>query len=134
ESARRACGHGQNGRAITAGDASELFRRHAVASTHEPVETIATFGRVDVSIRENRNRLRRVVERGIEVREVVGLRVNRLAILVAHAELETQIATHFPTVRDESFSLCETEKAHRIEGLFAVGSEISEECVGEGVV
>src|SRR5215213_2459616 len=134
KSARCACRHGQNRCAVAAGHASELFSRHTVTCAHDPVQTIATPGRVDVSVRENRNRLRRIVMRRIEVREIVGLRVDRLAKLVAHAEFETQLAIHFPTVRYESLSLRETEKAHRIERLLAVSSEVSEECIGERVV
>src|SRR6185295_17227696 len=134
KSARRASRHGKHSRTVAARYASKFFLRHTVAGAHEAVETIATFGRVDVSVRENRDRLRRIVTRRIEVREIVGLRVDWLAILVTHAELETQLAIHFPTVCDKRFGLRETEKAHRIEGLFAVRSEISEQRIGERVV
>src|SRR6185503_13988708 len=122
--ARRASRHGLHVSTVAAGHASELFRRHTVTGAHEPVETIATSGPVDVSVRENRDGLRRIVKRRIEVRHVVGLRVDRLAKLVTHTELETQPAIHFPTVGNKRFRLGETEKAQRIEGLFAVSSEI----------
>src|SRR5215218_1204654 len=131
ESARRARRHSKHSRAVATRHASELIRRHAVAGAHEPIETIATSGRVDVSVRENRDGLRRIVTGRIEIREIVGLRVDRLAKLVTHAELKTQLATDFPTVSDKRFGLRETEKAHRIEGLFAVSSE---QRIGEGVV
>src|SRR6185503_16179544 len=132
--ARCAYRHGQHRRTVAAWHASEFFRRHTIARPNEPVETIAASGRVDVSIRENRHRLRRVVTRRIEVREIVRLRVDWLTELVSHAELETQLAIHFPTVRDERFRLREAEKAHRIESLFAVSSKISEQCVRERVI
>src|SRR5689334_17511358 len=134
ESARRAGRHRQNGCTIAAGHASEFFSRPTVTSPYDAVQTVAAFGSVDVSVREDRDRVRRIVERRIEVREVVRLRVDRLAKLVTHAELETQLAIHFPTIRDESLSLRETEKTHRIESLFAVSSEVSQKRIGKGVV
>src|SRR5215217_7079455 len=115
KSARRAGRHSSHVNTIAAGHASELFRRHTIAGAHEAVETIAAAGRVDVSVRENRDCLRRIVKRRIEVRHIVGLRVDRLAKLVTHAELETQLAIHFPTVGDKGFSLGETEEAEGIE-------------------
>src|SRR6185503_1482865 len=115
KSARRSGRHSEHSRTVAAWHSSELFGRHTVTGAHEAVETIATLGRIDVSVRENRDRLRRIVTRRIEVREVVRLRIDRLAKLVAHAELEAQLAIHFPTVCDECFGLRETEKAHRIE-------------------
>src|SRR6185503_17939546 len=126
--------HGQHCCTVAAGYAPEFLRWHSVARPNEPVETIATSRRVDVSVRENRHSLRRVVTRRIEVREIVCLCVDRLTELVTHAELETQLAIHFPTVGSERFSLRETEKAHRIEGLFTVCSEISKQCVRERVI
>src|SRR6185503_17928614 len=48
-------------------------------------------------------------------------------------ELETQLAIDFPTVRNERLSLSETEEAHRIECLFAVSAEVSEEGISERV-
>src|ERR1044072_7836010 len=132
--ARRAGRHGLHVSTVAARHASELFRRHAVASAHEPVETIAATGRIDVSVRENRDGLRRIVKRRIEFGHIVGLRVDRLAKLVTHAELETQLAIHFPTVGDKRLCLRETEEAEGIESLFAVSSEISEQGIGERIV
>src|SRR6185369_9563996 len=134
KSARRAGRHGSHVSTVAAGHASELFRRHTVTGADETVETIAAAGRVDVSVRENRDCLRRIVKRWIEVRHIVGLRVDRLAKLVTHAELETQLAIHFPTIGDKRFRLRESEEAQRIESLFAVSSEISEQRIGERVV
>src|SRR4029078_8700626 len=55
------------------------------------------------------------------------------AKLITHAELETQFAVDFPTIGNERLSLCETEEAHRIECLFAVSAEVSEEGISERV-
>src|SRR5262245_26813896 len=129
--ARCANRNSQHCRSVASGHATELFRRHSVAGANETVETIAAFGRVDVSIRENCDGLRGVVKRRIEVREIVSLRVDGLTKLVTHAELETQFAIYFPTVRNERFSLREAEKAHRIEGLFTVCAEVSKQSIGE---
>src|SRR5215216_5776633 len=96
--ARRACRHGPHVGGVTTGHTPEFFRRNAVACANQSVETIAAFGRVDVSICENRYRLRRVVTRRIEVSEIVGLRVDRLTELVTHAEFETQLTINFPTI------------------------------------
>jgi hypothetical protein len=134
KSARRASRNGSHVGTVAAGHASELFRRYAVTGAHEPIETIAAAGRVDVSVRENGDCLRRIVKRRIEVSHIVGLRVDRLAKLVTHAELETEFAIHFPTVGDKRFRLRETEEAQRIEGLFAVSPEISEEGIRERVI
>src|SRR5215212_6478738 len=115
ESARCTYRHCPHVGSVTAGHAPEFLRRHAVTRACESVETIAAFRWIDVSICENRHRLRRVIKQGIEVREIICLRVDGLAKLVTHAELETQLAIELPTVCDEGFSLSETEKAHRIE-------------------
>src|SRR6185503_15754897 len=107
---------------------------HSVSGAHETVETIAALRRVDVSIRENRDGLRRVIKRRIEVGEVVRLRVDRHSKLPAQTELETQATIHLPTVCHERFRLSEAEEAHRIECLLAVRSEVAEQCIGECVV
>src|SRR6185436_9748528 len=129
--ARRANWNGKHCCTVTSGHAAEFFRRHAVARADETVEAIAAFRGVNVSIRENRDGLCGIVKRRIEVREIVGLRVDRLTKLVTHAELEAQLAINFPTVCNKRLGLRETEKAHRIESLLAVRAEVSEQSIGE---
>src|SRR5688572_3309087 len=105
QSTRRASRYGSHVRAVATRYACEFFRRHAITGAHETVKAIAASSRIDVSIRENRYRLRRIVKRWIEVGEVVRLRVNRQTILIAHAELETELPIDFPTVSHKSFCL-----------------------------
>ena len=115
---------------VTNLDASEFLGRHTVARPNKTVETIATLGRVDVSVRENRYCLGGVVKRRIEVREIVGLREDRHAKLVTHAKLEAQPAAYFPTVGNKRLRLREAEEAHRIESLLAVRAEVAKQRVG----
>src|SRR6185369_9233948 len=89
--------------------------------------------RVDIAVRQNRDGFRRIVKRRIEVGHVIRLRIDRLAKLITHAELETQLAIDFPTVRHERLSLREAEEAHRVERLLAVRAEVAEQRVGESV-
>src|SRR5687768_7043582 len=105
EPARRAYGYGEYLCTVTAGNATELFRRDSVSSADETIKTIAAFRRIDVSVRQDRYSLCGVIRGRIEVREVVCLRVNWLSKLPAYAELETQPAAHLPTIRDECFRL-----------------------------
>src|SRR5688572_28863843 len=115
ESAWRSDRHSTHGCTIAPRHAGQLFRRHSVTCTHQTVETVSAFRRVDVSIRQNRHGLRRIVTRRVEVGEIVGLGVDRLPKLITHAEYEIELAIDFPTVRDERFGLREPEKTHRIE-------------------
>src|SRR6185369_1938623 len=61
---------------ITTRNAPKFFRRHTIAGANESIETIAAFSRVDVSVCENRNSLRRIVESRIKVSEIVRLSVD----------------------------------------------------------
>ena len=84
-------------------------------------------------VRVEHHRLRRVVQRRIEIRDVVGLRVDRLLVLVAQPHLEAQVLLDAPGVRHVAAVLREAEEPERIVAAFGVGAEVAEQRVGERV-
>ena len=120
---------------VAAGDqrhAALLILGNAVARDDQAVEAVARAA-ARACRWQHAHRLRRVVERRVEVDQVVALRVGRRRKLVAHAELDAQVRAHAPGVGGERLIGVEAEEAHRVGRRLGVGPEVAEQRVGQRV-
>src|SRR5262249_12669143 len=101
-------------RAVPIRHSSKLARGDAITRANNSVQAIAPFGRVDISIEQHGDRLRRIVSAGIEVCDLIGLCVRRNDVLIAHAQLEAEIAPHSPVIRYKPVILRKAEETDRV--------------------
>ena len=133
EAAWRAGRHGEHARQGGARHPELLLLWHALARASDPAVGVTAARDHVAGARVQPHRARRVVERRVEVRHVVGLRVDGQVVEVAHAHLHAEPPAGLPVVEDEGLDLGEAEEAHRIALGLAVGAEVAEQGVGEGV-
>ena len=131
EAARRAGRHQGAGRRVER-HAVLLVLGNLVAAADQPGVPVAADRRRSRRSVEH-HRLRRVVQRRVEVGDVVRLRVDRLLILVAQPDFEAQVLLHAPGVRHVAAVLREAEEAERVVAAFGVGAEVAEQRVRERV-
>ena len=120
-----------HGRAVRVRDVGLLIVRH-LARAEESVVAVTGAGH-QRAVRVDRDRLRGVVGAGVERRQVVALGVGRVVVRVAQAHLDAEVRRDAPTVGHERLDLPEAEEADRVELRLAVGAEVAEQRVGEGV-